>query len=147
MIISSPLSGVAWTTPYPSEPHHTLSPLHIPPVAVATDSEKLIQILNCLAASHLQPLKAEVIDGRLILKLLRPSLGPQLDHWEPKSLIRVPVGSFICKSRLVAFRMSEAFAKPRQVKILCSIVSMVAPTFCILRQSTGENGRTVQYST
>jgi hypothetical protein len=39
----------------------TVNQLRIPPVAVATSPEWVIEILYCLAVSHLQPLEAEAI--------------------------------------------------------------------------------------
>jgi hypothetical protein len=63
------------------EPHHVIDQIRFPSVAVATDPEKVIEILDCLAVSHLQPLEAEPIDGRNILELLRP-LGGRLARRE-----------------------------------------------------------------
>ena len=79
-----------------SESHHAINPLRIPPVAVATDLQQVIEILHCGAASHLQPLEGKPIDRRHVLQLLRPSCGRSLP-----SLVVVREG-FWCKLEKLA---------------------------------------------
>ena len=54
-------------TMLPSELHHTVNQLRVPPVAVATDLQQLIEILHWLAVRHLQPLESKAIHGGNIL--------------------------------------------------------------------------------